>query len=692
MMPCLEGNVLVSNFLHFILTPMRIKPLLLAGVVAATATSAFAFDWTPVNLSPNPKADVTSTYNLQNLFFNCQVDGVEMTDVMPVWVDEDSNEIKALFGEQNPFVFDPTYFSYTFDPDAFKANGEYTLLFPEGMLVDASGDKSAKVEISYIFDIPELAPAMFDDFKVLSITPDLSESQAVWNDQVLTINTNHNDAIGRTDLTITDTTTGEVIVLSNNFSTGRGLGDESEITWEVVGSYKFFEGHLYVADIIFYNGKDQNEADGRLTKIVDRVSYEFEGRVEGYRYSSVQLLSVEPEPMSFVITDPSQAVFTYTFSAPVTIYKAVSPLGQNGQNVYPASCLSSNEDKTVWTLDLSDNEYVNSVDAMLTIYVYVRDEEGYQLRGDWGEEGESCFITEWECELGAFPVEIVVPEKEAVIERLTEVVVKSVDGNDIDWAYGTATIQSRNREALGELYYEIDFEAPITDEIRFTQWIPAGSYEPVPLDFAKDGVYSIIFPHACFVSGEQFDSKLSHSVSTTFEISNGAVTPPSEQATFAYVSVDPESETTVTSLESIVIVFPDVAGLTEWTIDVYKEGVEEPVAVADLEYDPIDWNAIDVNFREPITADGVYTITFKEGIIGDDPYCASNGETGVCNPEFKLVYTIGQGSAVESVAQAARADVYDVHGRLVLRGASSADMQTLSKGIYVVGGRKVVVK
>lgn len=675
---------------------MRLKSLLMGTAMVVAASQASAFEWTPVSLYPNPSGDVTDSYFLENVSFNCMVEGVQITDVMPSWVDEAGNEIKALEGQQNPWGFDPTSFTYSFDSSAFKENGEYILLFPEGMLVDANGDKSQKIQTPYTLDIPELAPAMFDDFEVLSIDPDLTKAQAVWNDQMITINTNHNDAIGYTTLTITDTYNGEVVVTSANIAADRSLGDSSAISWEVVGSYKFFEDHVYMAEIVFYNGKDQYTPTGNLTKMVDKVSYEFEGRVEGYKYSPLTLESVEPAPMSFVISDPSQAVFTYTFSGPVTVYQAETPLGQNGKNVYPPSCLSSNEDKTVWTLDLSDDAYVNSIDALLTIYVYARDLDGYQLKGNWGSEGESCFQDEWECELGAFPVEIVVPAKEAAIERLTEVVVKSVDGIEMDWAYGTATIQSRNREALGELYYEIDFETPISDEVRFTQWIPTGAFEPEPLDLAQDGVYSIVFAHGCFLAGEQFESKQSHSVSTSFEISGGQSGPivnPDEQEVFFYDTVAPENGSFVTSLEKIQLWYPDMVACEEFTVNVYNSADQSLVTTGNGLFSWDDWTLIEIFLNQPVSEAGKYEVVIPARVIGDDAFISSGGEDGICNPEIKLSYTVDpDGSAVVSVADASRADVYDIHGRLVLRDASAADMKTLSKGIYVVAGRKVVVK
>lgn len=678
---------------------MKLKSLLAIAVLAATGAQASAFEWKPVSLYPNPTTDITSTYFLANVSFNSNVDGVEKTDVMPVWIDEDGNEVKPISAQQNPWGFDPTAFIYIFSEAAFKSNGEYTLLFPEGMLVNAAGEKSDKVETLYSVDIPELAPGMFDDFEVISITPELSQPQALWDNQVITIDTNHNDAIGLTTLRITDTTTEEVVCTSSNFSTGRVTGDSSPISWEVVGSYKFFEDHKYVADFMFYNGKDEVTSDGLPTQIVDRASFEFTGRVQSYKYSSVELLSVNPEPGSILISEPSQAVFTFTFSGPVSVYKALTPLGQNGQVDYPQSCFSSNEDKTVWTLDLSDNDYVKSVDAVLTVCIYVRDTDGNQLRGTFGEENQSRFEFDWDCELGGFPIEVVSPAVGETIDRLSEIVVKSVSGESMAWSWtGEAYVMNQLGEILGTLVRdESDGDADAAlKEIRFTSWMD-DNWNVTPIDLVKGGYYAVQFGPGCFLMGNQYDSKKSCSVTSTFIIS-GVLddTPddpvdPSEQEVLIYDRVSPESGSTVASLKLINLWYTDQIDTMGKDAVVYNKADQSIVTIAMVLYDWDDLYMVNVEFEDEVVEPGEYEVVIPSGAICTSEYFESDGKKGICNPEIKLSYTVDPNAdAVEAIAAVAHADVFDIHGRLVLRDASSSDLKTLPKGIYIVGGRKVV--
>ena len=453
---------------------------------------------------------------------------------------------------------------------------------------------------------------------------------------------------------------------------------------------------------MFFNGMDEVNEMGQPTSIVDRVSYTFTGRVEGFKYSTVELLSVEPAPMSVVISEPEQAVFTYTFSAPVNVYQAETPLGQFGKNVYPASCLSSNDDKTVWTLDLSNDEFVKTVDAQLTIYIYARDLDGFQLKGNWGEEYQACFQDSWQCDLGAFPVVVATPVIGSTIDRLSEIVIKSESGEAMAWSWmGEVNVVNQLGDILGTLVYEEpegeDSNAAM-EEIRFTKWIDQ-NFNEVPIDLVKEGYYAIQISAGCFLMGEEFESKQSRSLTSTFIVSGALDEPepgvdPAEQEVFNFDKVLPEEGATVTSLSRIQLWYPEMVACNEFDVNVYNAADGSLAATATGMYDWDDILLINIDLKQPIAEAGVYEVVIPARVISDDAFFSSDGASGICNPEIKLSYTVAPngGSAVETVAVAAEGDVYDVHGRVVLRNASAADMKALPKGIYIVGGRKLVVK
>lgn len=552
---------------------MKIRHLLATAVATTVVASASAFEWNPVVLQPNPSQEVTQAYQLETLRFASNASGLATTDVVPVWTDEDGNEISGVLSPSTNPTWDE--YNYNFNFSEFKSNGEYILIFPEGLLVNAAGEKSEAKQFYYTVEIAELSQGMFDDFKILSITPDLSEPQGLWDDQKIIVNTNHNDAIGLTKLFVTDNLTGEIFINSSSYYKGRTLGNSSAIEWEVANTYKFLDDRTYTAEFVFYNGKDDHTADGLETPIVAREYYTFTGKVEGFKYSDLTLLSINPEPMTLIISEPSQAVFTYTFSGPVTVYKALTPLGQNGNNVYPSSCLSSNDDKTVWTLDLSNDDFVKTIDSMLTIHIFARDMDGYQLEGDFGLENESCFVAEWVCDLGAKSIVVASPENGETLDRLTEIVVKSGNGESMTWSWnGQAEIQNLLGEVLGTLVYdETDSENASAPEFHFTKMMD-NDWNVAPLNIVAEGSYVIYFGPGCFNFGEQFEGSASKSVHSRFQITGNA--------------------------------------------------------------------------------DG--------------------------------------GNSVESIEASSVSDVYDLQGRVVLRNATTTDAKALNKGIYIVNGKKLIVK
>lgn len=669
--------------------------------ITREGAAAAVFEWYPAIQQPSPYFDVTQANQLETLRIG-NAYGVEPTDVMPVWVDEEGNEI---VGSYSSLDSDPSWgnYSYNFRFSDFKSNGEYILKLPEGMFRNATGELSAYKEFYYSVNIEQLAGAMFDDFEILSITPDLSQPQAIWDNQVITINTNHNAAIGYTVMTIYDNNGEEGnngVVFSNNYTTGRALGDANPISWEIVGSYKFIEGHTYSAEITFYNGTDERDAEGNMTPVVAKATYEFTGKVEGFRYSDIELLSITPAPGTLTISEPSDAVFTYTFSGPVNVYKVVTPKGQNGNEVYPTSCFKSNDDNTVWTIDLSGNSYVKTIDAELDLQVYARDQDGYQLKGNFGEEDASCFENVWACDIGGKSVVVVTPASGESLDRLTEVVVKSESGESMTWSnVGQITVQSIGRnQTIATLVYERPEGAQddSATEFRFTKWILEGEWSGEPIDLIAEGSYVINISSGCFVFGEQSSSSNSRSLYSGFSITGALEAPddpvdPAEQEKFNYVSVDPENGATVVSLSEINLTFPDMVACEEFNVEVYGDGAL--VATGTGMYDWYDVNLIVVTFSQPVTEEGNYEVVIPARVIGNDDFMSSDGKAGLCNPEIRLSYTVDSTSSADiSVAGAVVSDVYDLNGRIVLRNASAADINTLIKGIYVVGGRKVVVK
>lgn len=103
-------------------------------------------------------------------------------------------------------------------------------------------------------------------------------------------------------------------------------------------------------------------------------------------------------------------------------------------------------------------------------------------------------------------------------------------------------------------------------------------------------------------------------------------------------------------------------------------------------------SALYVRFASAITAAGTYRLVIAEGAIGNSAYSESGYTFGSCNPQLTYTFTITPADAIASVQadEAAAQGVRTLAGQLVRRDAS--DLDGLPRGIYLVDGRKVLVR
>ena len=87
------------------------------------------------------------------------------------------------------------------------------------------------------------------------------------------------------------------------------------------------------------------------------------------------------------------------------------------------------------------------------------------------------------------------------------------------------------------------------------------------------------------------------------------------------------------------------------------------------------------------TKNGVYVLTIKEGVFGDADFMADNN-TGHANTIINKTWNFSENVSVDSIlTDGEEADVYNFQG---IRVASK--LEGLPAGMYIVKGRKVVIK
>ena len=102
-----------------------------------------------------------------------------------------------------------------------------------------------------------------------------------------------------------------------------------------------------------------------------------------------------------------------------------------------------------------------------------------------------------------------------------------------------------------------------------------------------------------------------------------------------------------------------------------------------------DWNILNwatFTIAEEITAEGTYTLTLPAGHI--------NYEDGSSNvKDIKFTWTIGNATAISNIfAAEGNVEIYNANGQLVKRGDASAIKTLAPNKMYIINGKKVIIK
>lgn len=148
-------------------------------------------------------------------------------------------------------------------------------------------------------------------------------------------------------------------------------------------------------------------------------------------------------------------------------------------------------------------------------------------------------------------------------------------------------------------------------------------------------------------------------------------------------------------LSAIEFEFPENVDKNDAVIATVKDDKGNEVTTAYPDWgisDPNDYKLVSLVLSDPLATPGTYTITVPAGIFGTEDWALSMYKNGACNPEFTLTYTISKAVGIENVEIAApQLKVYDINGRRI-QATSPEELKGLRPGVYIVNGRKVVMK
>lgn len=410
---------------------------------------------------------------------------------------------------------------------------------------------------------------------------------------------------------------------------------------------------------------------------VGETSFTIHGAKEAYVYSDVTLDTDISEP--FIMSSLDDNVLELSFSGPVTLTAVV-----NRGSGLSADCEVEAEDAEgrAWKITMPQL-FIKDMPA-IDVNVFVKDTEGRAVNKTanglgtiMGNEANTWFEIHFTADF-LKPDFTVEPADGAEVESIETITFGYEGGISLNWGATDApiTIYNRNtREAVATFTQDDVIE--IEGESYFDPIVAC--YVKLDTPITDAGTYTVEVPAGFFILGDQMMANSSKATSVTYVI-KGAEVPMEVTIDLAAGNVTEIPETLVVTFEG----YDNVNNVDEPTL-VDADGNSYPV-----HFDwGTDWNQLNVVLDNgAITAEGVYTLTIPAGAV-------ELGDPDKLNTEdIVFVYTIGNTTAIDGLvgANGGKVTVYAVNGTVLLRDADAASVRSLAKGLYIINGKKVVIR
>lgn len=537
-----------------------------------------------------------------------------------------------------------------------------------------------KLTVTYVTVAGMEAP---EELEIASCSVTEGASYANWEaGSFITLSTNQDDKVGYVDYTLEDLTQ-EDGILATSYMVKQADGSFSA---ENVFGHTFLAGRQYEITFTCYASEADKNQGGEP---MGELTVKFNGATEAFRFSDVTLVSVTPDPeVGFESAEENQVVFT--FSAPVTLNDDLTFVNLGMGATTPYESKESSEGGKVWTLTIPQSTMTGE---HVTVCVGAVDANGLVVEGNEGKESGSFFSYEIVLPYNFTEAEVLFPVAGATVESLSEI---RFGGNDIGYSYdGTIEVLDMARNVVATATGAELEECPYAEtDPNYWKWTPSYATVVLNQEITKNGTYYVVVPRGYFIFGELSETGRSKEMTITYVVEN------EENAVaqdFVPVSTTP-AEGEVAELSSFTITCEDVVGVPDMEGALTKVKLSDAngkeYAIAKVEYDDNDWNSFIIGLAETITETGTYTLEIAAGVFGSEDYDPVMGE-GHCNPALSYTFTVTGGNSIAAVAAGTsdgRVTVCTLDGVVVLKDADRAALETLKKGVYVVNGKKMVVK
>lgn len=269
-----------------------------------------------------------------------------------------------------------------------RPNGDYTFILPAGAVSYEDGQTNNAFDANYLWQGGGKSDVEIGECKLVSATigdinimePGVVVPNIPGDGCYLTLNVLP-EIVGLVYVSISDVTgktpdqyndSSIEAVWSNYIDTKQGNVFTKEIY--SINGYKLYEGHDYVVKAALYDGSWGSSVIGTVYSAV------FTGETPEFKYSPVEIVSIEPTPGSeFKIGE--KMVVTYSAPVNLVIGEGKSGFGKGNAGWANFSSMSSNADKTVWTIGFPNAE-INEAGGpgQINPRLWGTDSNGLQLR------------------------------------------------------------------------------------------------------------------------------------------------------------------------------------------------------------------------------------------------------------------------------------------------------------------------
>lgn len=447
-------------------------------------------------------------------------------------------------------------------------------------------------------------------------------------DQQITFNTNMDAQIGYMLAQVVDATTKEVVlsrvtVYDPNYSNGGDFAGgvnapqnykDPHFTFVCPSATKMIEGHTYSINFTAYASKD---ASYGKENILASGSLEYEGASAAYVGSSIRLLSITPDPETFIINDANNRSVTLNFSGKVrmdkngTFINTGKGLSAELESIVPGDDAEKVGDytySTSWTLTPKLGTISDGSDVIFAANAY--DEDGLHVcegtKYSTGADAESYYTFTVANDLGREKFTITPDKDTEELQTLGSFVVGYKEGISVAGVAEPAVLyqvaEDGTKTQVAQIKWNVDLEETGFDQVSKTVRL----FLDTPV--TKAGNYVLHFPRAYFLFGSGMTAGASAATDIAYTLKWDVETPK--------ITWTPADE--VAKLGTINMKHTGTVGFngdeeedTEYPVYVFNEK-KELVTKGELAYGE-GWKDFNIVLQNEIVNPGNYTLVVPEG-------------------------------------------------------------------------------